>query len=139
MALSVPAGIAEELAAAFRRFRDPLPDHATEITGLIADLFTISSSLKTLDDLSRHRHHGTIFNVARSDVDLVSASLQYTLDDVVNFLGSLEGHRGSNRNAYRRTWASMSRFFMGESDETLPTRMGKYKVFLKELEDLVKE
>ncbi|KAL4810290.1 hypothetical protein BDV18DRAFT_55618 [Aspergillus unguis] len=139
MALSVSAGIAEEVAAGFRRFREPLPEHATEITGIIADLYTISTSLKKLEELSQHRHHGTIFNVARSDVDLVSASLQYTLDDVVDYFGNLEGRKGASRTAYKRTWAGMSKFFMDESDETLTARLMKYKVFLKELEDLIRE
>ncbi|KAL4916282.1 hypothetical protein BDW62DRAFT_186420 [Aspergillus aurantiobrunneus] len=139
MALSVPAGIAEDVAAGFHRFRDPVPEHATEITGLIADLFMISSSLKALEELSRHRHYGAIFNVARSDVELVSASLQYTLDDIVEFFGNLDGHKASSRSAHKRTWSGMSKFFMDESEETLAMRLAKYKVFLKELEDLIKE
>ncbi|RDW86556.1 uncharacterized protein DSM5745_03198 [Aspergillus mulundensis] len=140
MALSVPAGVAEEVAAGLRRFRDPLPEHSTEITGLIADLFTISTSLKTLEDLSLHHHYGAIFNVARSDVDLVSASLQYTLDDIVDFFGDIDSRRGStNRNAYKRTWVAMSRFFQEESGYSLPRRLANYKSFLKELEDLISE
>ncbi|KAL4785688.1 hypothetical protein BJX76DRAFT_165416 [Aspergillus varians] len=139
MALSVPAGVAEEVAAGLRRFRDPLPEHATEITALIADLYTISSSLKALEDLSRHHRYGAIFNVARADVNLVSASLQYTLDDIVDFFGDLDGRKASSRSAYKRTWSSMCAFFMDESGESLPTRLAKYKVFLNELEDLIKE
>ncbi|KAL4940953.1 hypothetical protein BDV06DRAFT_223621, partial [Aspergillus oleicola] len=139
MALSVPAGNAEEVAAGFRRFREPLPEHGTEITGIIADLFTISSSLKTLEDLARHRHYGVIFNVARSDVELVSASLTYTLDDVVEFFGHLEGRRSNSPSAHKRVWAAMTKFFMEESGETLPGRLAKYKAFLRDLEDLIKE
>ncbi|KAL5339166.1 hypothetical protein BJX70DRAFT_364560 [Aspergillus crustosus] len=139
MALSVSAGIAEEVAAGFQRFREPIPEHATEITGLIADLYTISRSLKSLEDLSRHPVSGDIFRVARHDVDLVSASLQYTLDDVVDFFGNLEGHASTNRKAYRKTWSAMARFFVGESEETLAMRLSKYKIFLNELEKLIRE
>ncbi|CBF83813.1 predicted protein [Aspergillus nidulans FGSC A4] len=140
MVLSDVAGVAEEVAAGFRRFRDFLPEHSTEITGLIADLFTISTFLKTLEELSRHHHHGAIFNVARSDVDLVSDSLQYTLDDIVEFFGDLDGRRGlTSRSAYKRAWAGMSQFFMDESGETLSRRLTNYKGFLRELEDLIKE
>jgi hypothetical protein len=140
MALSVVAGVAEEVAAGFRRFRDPLPEHSIEITGLIADLFTISTSLKTLEELSLHHHHGAIFNVARSDVDLVSVSLQYTLDDVIEFFGDLDGRRGlTSRSAYKRAWATMSKLFMDESGETLSRRLTNYKGFLRELEKLIRE
>ncbi|KAL2829663.1 hypothetical protein BDW59DRAFT_32425 [Aspergillus cavernicola] len=138
MALSVPAGVAEDVAAGFRRFRDPLPEHATVITGLVADLFTISSSLKTLDDLSQNRRYRNIFPLARSDIELVSASLQYTLDDIVDFFSHLD-RRGSSRGAHKKTWSSMCVFFMEESDESLAIRLVKYKSFLRELEDLIKD
>ncbi|KAL4882855.1 hypothetical protein BJY04DRAFT_186190 [Aspergillus karnatakaensis] len=139
MALSVSAGNAEEVAAGFQRFRDPLPEHATEITGIIGDLYTISRSLKSLEELSRHPVSGDIFKVARHDVDLVSASLQYTLDDVVDFFGYLESHASSKRSAYRKTWAAMSKFFVGESEETLTIRLSKYRTFLGELENLIRD
>ncbi|KAL3493648.1 hypothetical protein BJX62DRAFT_71212 [Aspergillus germanicus] len=139
MALSVPAGTAEEVAAGFRRFRDPLPEHATEITGLIADLYTISSSLKTLEDLSTDRRYRLNIPFARPDLDLVSASLQYTLDDIVDFFGHLEGRRASSRNTHKRIWMFMGRFFMDESAESLSIRLAKYKVFLQELEDYIKD
>jgi hypothetical protein len=139
MALSVPAGTAEEVAAGFRRFRDPLPEHATEITGLIADLYTISSSLKTLEDLSTDRRYRLNIPFARPDLDLVSASLQYTLDDIVDFFGHLEGRRASSRDIHKRIWMFMGRFFMDESAESLSIRLAKYKVFLQELEDYIKE
>ncbi|KAL2814920.1 hypothetical protein BJX63DRAFT_420543 [Aspergillus granulosus] len=139
MALSVTAGSAEEVAAGFRRFREPLPEHATEITGLIADLYTISSSLKTLDDLSIDRRYRLNIPFARPDLDLASASLQYTLDDIVDFFGHLEGSRASSRDVHKRIWVSMGRFFMEESAESLAIRLAKYKVFLIELEDYIKD
>ncbi|KAL2867099.1 uncharacterized protein BJX67DRAFT_114289 [Aspergillus lucknowensis] len=139
MALSVPAGIAEEVAAGFRRFRDPLPEHATEITGLIADLYTISSSLKTLEDLSTDRRYRLNLPFARPDLDLASASLQYTLEDIVDYFGRLEGRRATSRSAHKKVWADMGKFFMAESEESLAIRLAKYKVFLIELEDYIKE
>ncbi|KAL4795558.1 hypothetical protein BDV19DRAFT_166908 [Aspergillus venezuelensis] len=139
MALSAHASQAEGVASGLHRFREPLPEYGTEITGIIADLFSISSSLKLLDDLSRHRHYGVIFNVARSDVDLVSLSLQYTLDNVIEFFYHLDGRRGSSRSTHLRVWASMAKFFMEESGETLAGRLVKYKSFLGELEELIQE
>ncbi|KAL3464423.1 hypothetical protein BJX64DRAFT_96561 [Aspergillus heterothallicus] len=139
MALSVTAGIAEEVAAGFRRFREPLPEHATEITGLIGDLYQISSSLKTLEDLSVDRRYRLNLPFARPDLDLASASLQYTLDDIVDYFGHLEGRRASSRDIHKRIWVSMGRFIMDESAETLAIRLAKYKVFLNELEDYIKD
>jgi hypothetical protein len=92
-----------------------------------------------LEDLSRHPVSSDIFRVARHDVDLVSASLQYTLDDVVDFFGNLEGHSSTNRKAYKKTWSAMTKFFVGESEETLVLRLTKYKIFLAELENLIRE
>ncbi|KAI9374685.1 hypothetical protein BJX61DRAFT_274704 [Aspergillus egyptiacus] len=139
MALSVTANLAEEVAAGFRPFREPLPEHATEITGLIADLFAISTSLKALEDLSQHREYRSVFHVARSDVELVKASLHYTLDDVVDFFGDLDRRRGSRRSAHKRIWDNMCSFFSDESGDSLAIRLAKYKSFLKELEDLIKD
>ncbi|KAL3477580.1 hypothetical protein BJX99DRAFT_269791 [Aspergillus californicus] len=139
MGLSVLADNAEKVAAGFRRFREPLPEHATVITNLIANLFTISSLLRTLEDLSQSRQYRGIFPVFNADVELVSASLEYTLDDVVDFFGDLEERTGSSRNAHKRTWAAMSKFFMEESEETLDERLDDYKDFLKILEDLITE
>ncbi|KKK18867.1 hypothetical protein ARAM_002740 [Aspergillus rambellii] len=138
MALRTSADNAEDVAAGFRRFRDPLPEHATEITGLIADLFTISSSMKSLEDLSKDRHSRTNLLVARPDLELVRASLKYTLEDIVDFFGDLEERTGSSRDAFKRTWMDLCLFFLEESQVSLSTRLSRYKVFLKELEDLVR-
>jgi hypothetical protein len=139
MALSDPAGLAEEVASGLRRFRDPVPEHATEITGLIADLYAISSSLKALEDLAQDRHYRDALPFARPDLELVSTSLQFTLNDIVDFFHNLDGRRASSRTAHRKTWASLCSFFVEQSEESLATRLAKYKSFLKELEDYVKE
>ncbi|PKX92185.1 uncharacterized protein P174DRAFT_462650 [Aspergillus novofumigatus IBT 16806] len=139
MALRTSADNAEDVAAGFRMLRDPLPEHATEITSLIADLYSISTSLTSLDDLTKNRHYRRNVAIAKEDLDLVQTSLKYTLEDIVDFFGDIEVQKGSNREVYKRTWLSLTAFFQKESHEPLPTRLAKYKTFLRELEDLIKD
>ncbi|KAM0110724.1 hypothetical protein ACP6JB_003511 [Aspergillus fumigatus] len=138
MALRTSADNAEDVAAGFRMLRDPLPEHATEITSLIADLYSISTSLTSLDDLTKNRHYRRNVAIAKEDLDLVQTSLKYTLEDIVDFFGDIEVQKGSNREVYKRTWLGLTAFFQKESHEPLPTRLAKYKAFLRELEDLIK-
>lgn len=139
MALRTSADNAEDVAAGFRMFREPLPEHATEITSLIADLYAISTSLKTLEDLTKNHFYQQNLSIARSDLEFVRASLKYTLEDVVDFFGNMEVRTGSNRDIYKRTWVELSDFFRDESKESLATRVVKYKAFLNEIEDMIKE
>lgn len=138
MALRTSADNAEDVAAGFRLFRDPLPEHATEITSLIADLYAISTSLKNLEDLARNRNYRRNLHAVQPDLELVRASLKYTLEDVVDFFGDLEARRGSSREVYKRTWVDLCTFFREESHDSLSTRLAKYKAFLSDLEALMK-
>lgn len=137
MALRTSADNAEEVATHFRMFRDPLPEHATEITSLVADLYAISSSLKLLEDLTRSRLYRHNLPIVRSDLELVRASLKYTLEDIVDFFGNLEVR--SSPIVYKRTWLDLCDFFRSESRDSLATRLAKYKAFLNEIEDLTKK
>ncbi|KAF9889064.1 hypothetical protein FE257_008041 [Aspergillus nanangensis] len=136
MALRTSADNAEDVAAGFRRFREPLPEHASEITSLIADLYAISSSLNRLDDLQRNPHLRKALIPAHYDLELVRASLKYTLEDIVDFFGGLD--ISGNRDIYKRTWMELCAFFRAESHDSLSTRLAKYKAFLNELEDFIR-
>ncbi|PYH45441.1 uncharacterized protein BP01DRAFT_356486 [Aspergillus saccharolyticus JOP 1030-1] len=138
MALRTSADNAEDVAAGFRLFRDPLPEHSTEITSLIADLYAISTSLKNLEDLARHRNYRRNLHAVQPDLEVVRTSLKYTLEDVVDFFGDLEGRRGPSREVYKRTWNDLCTFFREESQDSLSTRLAKYKAFLSDLEALIK-
>lgn len=136
MALRTCADNAEYVATGFSMFRDPLPEYATEITGLIANLYVISSSFKTLEDLTKNRLYRRNLPGAWSDIELVRTSLKYTLEDIVDFFGDLEV---SPRVVYSRTWFDMCDFFRNESRDSLAMRLEKYKAFLNEVQDLMKE
>lgn len=139
MALRTSADNAEDVAAGFRMFREPLPEHATEITRLMADLYAIISSLKDLEDLTKNPFYRHNLPVAWPDLELVCASLKYTLEDIVDFFGDLEVHPGSSRGIYKQTWLELCSFFRGQSRDSLATRLAKYKAFLNEVEDLIQE
>ncbi|KAL2003602.1 hypothetical protein VTN02DRAFT_3148 [Thermoascus thermophilus] len=138
MALRTSAVNAEDVAAGLRQFRDPLPEHSTEITGMIADLYAISTALNSLEELTSSRHYRHNLHLVQPDLDLVQASLKYTLEDVVDFFGDLDSRRTLTRDVYKQTWIDLSTFFNNEIHYSLATRLGKYKLFLKELEDIMK-
>lgn len=139
MALRTSADNAEDVAAGFRMFRDPLPEYATEITGLIADLYAISVSLKFLADFASNRAYRHTLHHVQSDLELVGTSLKYTLEDIVDFFGDLETRHGPHREVFKRTWLNLCSYFQEESKDSLSTRLIKYKTFLNELQDEFKE
>ena len=138
MALRTSAGEAEDAAAGFSTFRAPLPEHATEITSLISDFYAISSSLTSLDDLSKDLRYRHGWSLIQSDLELVQASLKHTIEVVFDYFGRLDGGKASPE-IYKHTWLSMHRLFWDESQYSLATRLAKYKTFLRELGDLVKK
>lgn len=138
MALRTSAEEVEDVAAGFSTFRTPLPEHATEVTGLISDLYAISSSLSSLEDLSKDARYRRGWSRIHADLELVRSSLKFTIEDIFDFFARLDGIK-SPPEVYKRVWVSMGRFFWDESQYSLATRFAKYKTFLRELGDLVKE
>lgn len=139
MALRTSADNAEDVAAGFSMFRDPLPEHSTEITGLIADLYSISMSLKSLEELSKNRSYRRNYAAAHPDLELVRTSLKYTLEDIVDYFGELEEQPASSRATYKRTWILLCNHFRKESQDSLSTRLAMYKTFLNELGDFMRK
>ncbi|KAJ5390571.1 uncharacterized protein N7496_001639 [Penicillium cataractarum] len=138
MALRSSADQAERAADGFSSFRAPLPEHATEITGLISDFYAISSSLSSLDDLSKDPRYRRSWALVHPDVELLRSSLKYTIEDILDFFNRLDGGHASS-DTYQRTWLSIERFFWNEAQYSLGTRLAKYKSFLRELVDAVRD
>ncbi|KAJ5167973.1 uncharacterized protein N7482_003567 [Penicillium canariense] len=138
MALRTSAEEAEHAADGFSTFRTPLPEHSTEITSLISDFYALSSSLSSLDDLSKDSRYRRRWALAQPDVELVRSSLKYTVEDILDFFNRLDGGRASP-DTYQRTWLAIDKFFWNESQYSLGTRLAKYKTFLRELGDSVKD
>ena len=135
MSLRDCANGAEDIATGFWMFREPLPEHATGITGLMADLYSISVALKTLDDLSANRVYRHNLADIQADVDAVLRSIKYTFEDIIDFFYKLQkqGARSSPK-LFRRTWTGLCDYFWAESNESLSTRLLKYRTFLTELQ-----
>ncbi|OXV09983.1 hypothetical protein Egran_02258 [Elaphomyces granulatus] len=127
----------EDVAAGFRGYREPLPEHAAEITSLIADLYGISAYLNSIDGAARSRQFPQNFLHIQDDLELLRSSLGYTLDDIVLHFRQLERHGHVTLNPYKRTWGDLHTFFFNESGHYLPLRLQKYKIFLKELENIM--
>lgn len=138
MALRTSAEDAEDAAAGFHTFRAPLPEHAAEVTGLISDLYAISSSLTSLDAFSQDVQYRRHWPRVQPDVELVRSSLKYTIEDIFDYMHRLGNGRNSPDN-YKRVWVSMCRFFWDESQYSLSTRLARYRVFLRELGEAMKK
>ncbi|CAG8030304.1 unnamed protein product [Penicillium olsonii] len=138
MSLGTSADNAEIVAAGFHTFRAPLPEHAAEVTSLIADLYSISSSLTNLEALNKDPRYRRNFLLIQSDLSLVQTSLKYTVDDTLDFFRALDGGQTSSA-VYKRTWTALNDFFWDEAQYSLATRLAKYKTFMRELAEVVKD
>lgn len=139
MSLRACANSAEDVATGFMMFRSPLPEHATEITGLMADLYSISVALKRLDDISANRAYRYSLPQIQPDLDMVLSSLAYTLEDVIGYFDMLERGAASSPKLFKRTWSDLVSFLWNESQESLSTRLSKYRSLLNELQYEVME
>ncbi|CAK4030550.1 Hypothetical predicted protein [Lecanosticta acicola] len=73
------AGQCDDAASGLLRFRESLPRHAPKLTGLIADLFAISSALRQIH--KDNRSHGSSFPTIDESLVLVLKSLKFTLEN----------------------------------------------------------
>ncbi|PYI10128.1 hypothetical protein BO78DRAFT_306645 [Aspergillus sclerotiicarbonarius CBS 121057] len=128
----------EAVAEGFRYFREPLQEYNTEITRLVAQLYSISVSLKGLEDLTRNRAYHQNLPIIQPDLELLRASLKYTLEDVLDFFDDLETRRGDSSGVYKQIWVELCAHFTAESQESLSTRLAKYNSFLGDLNRMMK-
>lgn len=128
-------GFAEKVAVGFRRFRSCLPEHSAEITNLVADLYAMSATLTSIEGLSRQfpRNYARI----KSDLDMVLASLNYTLDEITASFRKLA--KNPRLDDFRHAWHDLDAYFREESSYTLKRRLTKYRMFLQELEDMMRK
>lgn len=137
MSLGSSADDAEGVAVCFHAFRAPLPEHTAEVTSIISDLYAISSSLSSLEDLDKDLRYRRNFRLYSNELSLAQASLKYTLDDILVFLHNLD--YDNRPAAYKRVWLGLNDHFWVEAQVTLATRLAKYKTILREIGELVKE
>lgn len=134
MSLAGESNTAREVAAAFDRFVDAIPDQYTEITALIAELYAVSSALRDMDLLINSRGYARRTTCILDDLDIVRLSLSITLNDALELLGQLD-HDGypPTRATYRRVWDSIYTYFFAESRNSLRARLLRFRNFIEEL------
>jgi hypothetical protein len=129
---------ADDVAAGFYVFRDPLPEHVGDITSLMSELYAISSALSTLEGLAEDPRKRRYMELIKPDLNVVQASFTYTIEDIGDIFRGLDGADASPAR-YKRTWVILNRFFWDQSNYTLATRLAKYKTVFKEFIDLVRK
>ena len=138
-ALTANSETAQDIAAAFMKFQEPVSDEATEITAIISELYAICSALLELKTaLNDPRYYRRRRHIEDDQRDVL-LSLEYTFKDIKRQFAGLEKpiYR-TNREAYHGVWNSILRYFLDEGNNSLVERLEYYRRFLMELGTIVK-
>ncbi|KAL8757428.1 MAG: hypothetical protein Q9184_004217, partial [Pyrenodesmia sp. 2 TL-2023] len=134
MALIAVAEQAQDIAAGFNKFLDPVPEFSTEITGLISECYAISSALRELNTAKEDPRYSYDFNYVSTDVLTARLSLDYTFHDVKRLFGGLGRPTYiSNRTAYYEIWKEIDDHFYQESHCSLLKRLEYNRLYLQEI------
>lgn len=136
MSLIAPAESAEAIGAGFTKFLETVPDHATEITALVSELFALASVLRDLDASCLSRHHARHFPLIADDLKLARSSLCHSLKDLLALLADVE--TSSPSTIYYRTWKRIHLFYRREYADSLCPHLDRYKRFFLELSNVLK-
>lgn len=133
---------AEDIATAFYKFRDPVSEHSTDITALIAELFAFSAAAQELHRVLVEPRYVVRKDLIQEDLRTLLGSTDHTFDDINRLFGKLSptGRRRylSDAAAYRAVWGDITDHFERERSETLLRRLQCYKKFTQDLTDIVK-
>ena len=128
----------QDVAAAFLKFQEPVPERATETTGVVAQLFAISSALMELNHAQRQLGNRHWALATTEDQYMVLGSLEATLRDVNRFFGHLGWPKyRTKREAFIAVWQDIDDFFFDEGNNTLLKRLQYYTRFLEDLSTIV--
>lgn len=134
MALIAVAEKAQDIAAGFNKFLDPVPEFSTEITGLISECYAISSALRELNNAKEDPRYSYEFDYISTDVLTARLSLDYTFHDAKHLFGGLGRPTYiSNRTAYYEVWREIDDHFYQESNCSLLKRLEYNRLYLQEL------
>jgi len=114
----------EDAASGLHVFRDSLPRHAIRITGIIAGLFAISSSLRQLDTAEHDPRLQPSFYRIRQDVAMLLQSLQASINEVFGMF------RRSRDRSRQMVWEDLEHKMNDEEGLGLLERLGCYRDFL---------
>ncbi len=131
MDLIAEAKRAEDVGDAFGKFKAPVDDQAAEVTALISELYAVGSALREIDKALYAQDYGRNLRSVQDDLDLVRASLTFTLDDIFTILGKIgNGDLRLTASDYRHTWREITFHFHDEGWGRLIARLEKYRSFL---------
>ena len=137
-ALVAVAEKAVAVGSALSQLLDPVADSFAEITALIAQCFSTSSSLRRLCNAITDHQYPDRHRRVSADVTTVRVSLEYTFEDAQrifrNFRRDVPLH-----TAYRRVWTELEDYFWDESQNTLSRRLGYCQDLLDHLTDTLVE
>ncbi|KAL8726692.1 MAG: hypothetical protein Q9166_006560 [cf. Caloplaca sp. 2 TL-2023] len=134
MALIVVAEDAQDIAAGFNKFLDPVPEISTDITALIAECYAISSALRELSTAKDDPRYYREYDRIHTNVCIVQESLNYTFHDVRRlFAGLGRSSNSSQRTLYYQVWREIDDHFYHESNSSLWKRLEYCRLYLAEL------
>ena len=134
MALIAMAETAQDVAAGFNKFLDPVSESSTEITALIGECFSISSALRELATAVEDARYIRKYASIAEDIRLVLRSLEYTFNDVIRLFGLLGRTTYITvSEGYRQVWREIETSFRLESRNSLCSRLVYYRRFIHEL------
>ncbi|KAK1074074.1 hypothetical protein LTR74_001321 [Friedmanniomyces endolithicus] len=130
-ALIALAQDAEDASSGLRVFRDSLSRNATQITGVIGELFAISASLRQVDSAEGDSRLQPSFYRIREDVGLLCRSLQTTVGDVFTMFAR------SRDRSRQMVWEDLQHKMDQDEGEGLLERLWCYRGVLQALFDVV--
>ena len=127
--LTSEAEKADEIGSVFSLFRNALPDRAPEVTGLMSQLFAISSTLRNIQTAVTIPEYSRKYPQISNDIRFVQSSVSRTFRTILNALGNIgDGRSKLTRDAYQRTWRQIHADFT-RGGQTLLMRLEAYRTF----------
>ena len=129
---------ADEIGSVFSLFRNALPDRAPEVTGLMSQLFAISSTLRKIQKAVTIPECRRKYPQISSDIQFVQSSLSRSLKTILQTLGDIgDGKSRLTRDAYQRTWHQIHADFK-RGGQTLLMRLEAYRTFFLETDVFIR-
>ena len=133
----------EDAASGLSVFINEIPQYSTEITHDIAELFAISSALRTLhQDLALSRYGRYASRIYR-DLDVCIPSLVFTLEEVNNMFSRSKRKQRQHPGAfpgtppYAQLWEDACDDLKSEGIG-LPARLAMYRTYLQRMSETLK-
>lgn len=121
---------AEEVAAGLQSYLDELPQHSTEIAGIIGDLFGIGSRLRGLDRAEVDpQYHSSLYRIDDDLYRLILPNLVLTLRAIRTMF--------ARTGPYQMVWDDLCHMMDAEGGATLQLRLEWYTSFLDALVEVL--